>query len=456
MDCPIFAACQVDEDMFNYAIKELQWQAATYAGSSVHPSPVEGVYLLPPKTVAEELTGAIGDGQGGDNDDDHHNNNDNNAANAADTPSSATTASAAVDAAPTTQPASPSLASPPASSPTTSNPLSVLLSVVQRMEDVPASEVDYHPGSGRQVVDLVHPSLHCLVYGRTRVVARTEAKTGAESEGRTRVVARTEAKTGAESEGSKGEGVNKNDHAGSKPSSSVSVNQGDSSAGTSKCVGEEDTGKGLGFSWREVAGKVGKGVPAVAPDVQNRAWGHSWVSRRFQWLPSEVDVAADGSTATFRSYVNNLHPALFPDAYAAMGDIFARCFVPLFNAVLTDLANPREPRVQAKPYGWYDAWEKANGYTAERLDGLYEDDAAWEWYNSNKQPEQPAVPDFEAPSAAQHVVDLRGRRVQVIVKVASIRLEPGEGEYKGGVWHIEGMKNESIVVSSSFAGEKRM
>ena len=29
---------------------------------------------------------------------------------------------------------------------------------------------DWHPGSHQQVWDLVHPSLHCLVRGRTRVV----------------------------------------------------------------------------------------------------------------------------------------------------------------------------------------------------------------------------------------------------------------------------------------------
>ena len=34
-----------------------------------------------------------------------------------------------------------------------------------------AEQRDWHPGSGRQVWDMVHPSLYCLVAGRTRVVA---------------------------------------------------------------------------------------------------------------------------------------------------------------------------------------------------------------------------------------------------------------------------------------------
>ena len=38
--------------------------------------------------------------------------------------------------------------------------------------------------------------------------------------------------------------------------------------------------------------------------------------------------------------------------------------------------------------------------------------------------------------------------IQVIVKYASIVLTPEAPEYKGGAWHVEGMKNESIVASA--------
>ncbi|KJE96361.1 hypothetical protein CAOG_006699 [Capsaspora owczarzaki ATCC 30864] len=43
-----------------------------------------------------------------------------------------------------------------------------LIAGVARLEDVPEHLKDWHPGSDRQVLDLVHPSLFCLVYGRTR------------------------------------------------------------------------------------------------------------------------------------------------------------------------------------------------------------------------------------------------------------------------------------------------
>ncbi|KAJ7688951.1 hypothetical protein B0H17DRAFT_1331910 [Mycena rosella] len=35
------------------------------------------------------------------------------------------------------------------------------------LEDVPEDQQDWHPGSNGQVLDLVHPSLYCVVYGRT-------------------------------------------------------------------------------------------------------------------------------------------------------------------------------------------------------------------------------------------------------------------------------------------------
>lgn len=42
-----------------------------------------------------------------------------------------------------------------------------LLAGVARLEDVPADQKDWHPRSDGQVLDLVHPSLYCVVYGRT-------------------------------------------------------------------------------------------------------------------------------------------------------------------------------------------------------------------------------------------------------------------------------------------------
>lgn len=41
---------------------------------------------------------------------------------------------------------------------------------VRSLEDVPEIYKDYHPGSDRKVLDLVHPSLSPLIYGKSRVL----------------------------------------------------------------------------------------------------------------------------------------------------------------------------------------------------------------------------------------------------------------------------------------------
>lgn len=43
--------------------------------------------------------------------------------------------------------------------------LSSLRGAVAVLENVPEKDKDWHPDSDQQVLDLVHPSLYCLVYG---------------------------------------------------------------------------------------------------------------------------------------------------------------------------------------------------------------------------------------------------------------------------------------------------
>ncbi|GAA3388051.1 DUF4246 domain-containing protein [Streptomyces roseoviridis] len=232
------------------------------------------------------------------------------------------------------------------------------------LEDVPEAERDWHPGSGGQVLDLVHPSLFCLV--------------------------------------------------------------------------------------REVSG---------APE---RAWTNPTdrysayeFSERFQWLPTDVDVSDDGDV-TFLSYVNNVHPERHHGLAAVLPDLFARV-LPLLENVLTDLRHPRPLRIEADPYGWYDAEPECPDRSA------YGDDAAYaaarrawaqaldEWWE-NRRPVVPDAPAFTPPELpdASDRVDLRGRRLQVVVKLATVHLTPDKPEYPGGSWHVEGMLNERIVSTALY------
>lgn len=221
-----------------------------------------------------------------------------------------------------------------------------LRDAVRVLEDVPEDGKDWHPGSEGQVLDLVHPSLFCLV--------------------------------------------------------------------------------------REVSGG-----PARAWENPTNQYSKYEFSERFQWLPTDVDIREDGG-AVFRSYVNNVHPEAHAELAAVLPDVFAR-MRPLLDNVLTDLRRPRPPRIEADPYGWYDSegpeYPEAHDYSdaqahVEALD-------AWEvaqedWWE-NRRPAIPDAPVFAPPEEPEGFVpvDLRGRRLQVIVKLATIHLTPERPEYAG-------------------------
>ncbi|MFF0741300.1 DUF4246 domain-containing protein [Streptomyces sp. NPDC004111] len=233
-----------------------------------------------------------------------------------------------------------------------------LREAVRVLEEVPEDEKDWHPGSDGQVLDLVHPSLFCLVNG---------------------------------------------------------VSGGPEQA------------------WEH-------------PEVRR---GQHEFSEKFQWLPTDVEVDEDGTVA-FRSYVNNVHPVQHQALDAVLPELFARAR-PLLENVLTDLRHPRRARIHANPFSWYDDSEPVEPEMEEDDEGFEE---AWEayeraqdnwWYE--REPEIPDAPEFTAPQPADDAVrvDLRGSRLQVIVKLATIHLTPEKPEYAGGSWHVEGMMNERIV-----------
>ncbi|MEU8777339.1 DUF4246 domain-containing protein [Streptomyces sp. NPDC048606] len=230
-----------------------------------------------------------------------------------------------------------------------------LREAVQVLEEVPEAERDWHPGSDGQVLDLVHPSLFCLV----------KEVSGAHEE-----------------------------------------------------------------AWRNPTDRYSKYE----------------FSERFQWLPTDVDVSENGAVA-FRSYVNNVHPETHRELVPVLADLFAR-MRPLLENVLTDLRHPRPPRVEVDPYGWYPGEPPYPRKSPSGDDEAYEEARrAWDDWWENRSPVVPDAPDFTPPASpdASARVDLRGRRLQVIVKLATLHLTPDKPEYQGGSWHVEGMLNERIV-----------
>ncbi|EJD02430.1 uncharacterized protein FOMMEDRAFT_29447 [Fomitiporia mediterranea MF3/22] len=245
------------------------------------------------------------------------------------------------------------------------------------LEDVPDSENDWHPGSNEQVLDLVHPSLYCVVYGRTLAYPRTN---------------NTLTKTAASP-------------APLKPPTFVTLA-------------------------RELS------------------------SQRFQWLPTDFSIDAEGKAKAL-SYINNLHPSHM-ELYDAVEGIIS-AFVPLFERVLTDMLNPLPHRIPGEylPLKEVDPRhpqnEDAEDYY-EELEGYI--DNIWEEDRIVGLPQVPEEGYTGGREKRDNNVSLRGRTIQVIVKLANIHLTPEKPEYKGGSWHIEGMGNERIVSSGIYYYEQ--
>ncbi|PVZ96749.1 hypothetical protein BB558_007315 [Smittium angustum] len=279
---------------------------------------------------------------------------------------------------------------------------------VAKLEDVPEHEKDWHPGSDNQVLDLVHPSLYPVVFGRTRGLA--------------------------------------------KDVSSTEVPKWDSVIGK----GETDC-------------VILPPIESIEhPYVKNRQYTperFQYRSEKYQWLPTEFGVDADGKVKIL-SYINNLHPEIHEKMYGTLEKIFEK-FIPLFNNVLTDSCEQNKKndklRISSNDYNveeFEDYFNRLRKEEAEKNgtefvrvneeDADEEDiDECYETYDDEKLVTIPEDYKFSPESVPKNniTVDLKGSRLQVIVKLANIILTPEKPTYKGGVWHVEGMLNEEIVAT---------
>ncbi|GLE06011.1 hypothetical protein PINS_up015222 [Pythium insidiosum] len=145
-------------------------------------------------------------------------------------------------------------------------------------------------------------------------------------------------------------------------------------------------------------------------------------SRRYQWIPTDFRVDADGRVK-ISSYINNLHPVHHRELYDAIENIFER-FVPLFDRVLSSLAKPTDP----EPLLFPDARDDIT------LVPLF--------------PELP--PRLTLEDEAEVSYTIKGTIVQVITKISAIYLTPENPRYPGGSWHLQGSENERVVATGLY------
>ncbi|KAJ0118767.1 hypothetical protein J7T55_013021 [Diaporthe amygdali] len=329
----------------------------------------------------------------------------------------------------------------------------------------PNAEKDWHPGSDDKVLNLVHPSLFPLVYGKTKVLMK-----------------------------------------GGK----VPLDFADAGA----------------FDGAETAPPIPvsrqRFRPGLGMNVQRDTW-----SQKFQWLPCEVEFTEDaGTDVQISSYINNLHPSHHA-AYTAIEKIISLSIAPWNEVLVAAYRGRTPPRILT--YGaqftpdlpeWHEdlfeiqrnqesdptAYEEARKMVLKYIgqpetadDSADEEDLTEE---SDEEPEfsiedyglsgvvdefykqkirkvvhpEPGVSfsfeqwkvgltsdaiiqrnGFYGSSRPDHVYyplriqdSFRDEGLQVIVKLASIELTPEKPRYDGGNWHIEGLLNEHIAATAIY------
>ncbi|KAF9519028.1 hypothetical protein BS47DRAFT_1388452 [Hydnum rufescens UP504] len=245
-----------------------------------------------------------------------------------------------------------------------------LKALVTPLENIPARYLDWHPGSGQKVLDLVHPSLYPLVYGQTRIL----------------------------------------------PSPEVT-------------------------SLEDCISRCCEGIVLPIPPEEDRfvpGCKERLFSRKFQWLPCDVDISSDDG-ARITSYINNLHPSENSALYATIEKIIARC-IPLWNATLTPLKS-----IHYKPLRiTFDevVFDPDPGLSDEEGEGPHREEGEgsdvffnrrFEWIEQVREVVHPEPGEFVPPPGRVGDVDLRrdfgSSGLQIIVKLANIQLTPEDPSY---------------------------
>ncbi|KAK8112328.1 uncharacterized protein PG998_008785 [Apiospora kogelbergensis] len=316
-----------------------------------------------------------------------------------------------------------------------------------------ASNVDWHPRSNGMVQNLVHPSLYCLVWGKSHFLYDE-------------VVGTVDAVTKWAGKG--------------QPTPDQTENP-----------------------WIDPVQSYGH--RPLAP--------HFW-SAKYQWLPANLKFQDDGTTR-FTSYINNLHPVKYEGVYRTIEKLVDQA-LPAWEQCLNlhdyhrrSEAQPvgrQEPRISPAKYADDNEtdglWEELDSETLAQLDVKLDCDALADiveclHYDSKIEitdEEWTAIrsldrgaPEAEFPRSVLDKIpeeDLEEKRwkqvrdpilfepddftqvnydcekqlrdrfkesgLQVIVKMASIELTPEKPEFPQGSWHIEGQMNEHICATALY------
>ena len=161
-----------------------------------------------------------------------------------------------------------------------------------------------------------------------------------------------------------------------------------------------------------------------------------FVSKRFQWVPSDFSVSGDGKVTLTSPYINNIHPTRHKELYSAIPEILERA-LPMFERVLSNLLRPLLPMRIAKYVGEPGALCIWDEFPADEEE--YHKNKRWYKKQFIRTPEVMRKYGGDL-QVMDNRLSLKGRTLQVIVKLENILLTPERPEYPGGRWRVEGLR----------------
>lgn len=293
-----------------------------------------------------------------------------------------------------------------------------LNAAISPLENVPENQKDWHPGSDGKVLDLVHPSLWPLQYGRSRIV--TDKR--------------------------------------------ISLSESLEHCGTGRII--------------PVPSECEMEGPTT---IYGHSSPVHTLSNRFQWLPCDIILDVASGRANIDSYINNLHPVRNAELYPII-EKFVEKSLPAWDLIYRWPEEFETQRLKTDAVGSLCTTAKAcEGFFGECRPSnrpLNEDeeerdeDEEWEpeyeasargvldlaWFAETHKMD---IPDPDRNDTSHHIrvnashVKSSGffnnaERLQVIVKLANIHLTPDNPSYSGGTWHVEGQLNEHIVATALY------
>ncbi|KAL1612138.1 hypothetical protein SLS60_000361 [Paraconiothyrium brasiliense] len=272
---------------------------------------------------------------------------------------------------------------------------------------------DWHPRSKDMVLDLVHPSMYPLIYGRSKVFREEQ----------------------------------------------VGIDDA-----ISKWSGKGDVVPKDIWTYDEERDRWRYGVNGY---IHPNYWNDT-----YQWLPANVSFQDDG-TVKFTSYINNLHPQRYSGMYHTIEKLI-KTALPLWDQCLNPDIDagrhgPRIPYPDADtadddiPENWIPSDPKELAHIEVNSDEVHswgfqpfhadddDEERKWELLRKARIPEVEYEDVEYAPKDGARLFDkFRGTGLQVIVKMVSIELTPEKPDFPAGGWHVEGQMNEHICATALY------